>query len=195
MYTIHKTDAFVLRNQTFGEANAYLDLFTRELGLIRASAQGVRHLKSKLRYSLTDFSYSSVSVVRGKEIWRLTNAIKKNDAMADIPESQAKESLLRIFSLLRRLLIGEEKHVELFDLVDHLFSTLISNSFALQSLSSMEEIAVLRILFLLGYINQNSNLSPFLQDKDYSEALLEQALNARKDIVNEINKALKASEL
>ncbi len=193
MYTIHRTNAFVLKSQTIGEANAYMDLFTRDLGLVRATAQGVRHLKSKLRYSLTDFSYSSVSLVRGKEVWRLTNAMKSNDAVEIINE-EARQVLYRIFALLRRLLVGEEKHVELFDLVEKVFFILIEKPHS-EYRSSIEEITVLRILFLLGYINEQSSLNPYLQGSDYPEQLLKSASQARVEIVGQINESLRISNL
>jgi recombinational DNA repair protein (RecF pathway) len=70
MYTIHRTEGYVLKSSSQGEANRRIDLLTKELGLIRGTAQGVRYLKSKLRYSLTDFARVDIALVRGKDTWR-----------------------------------------------------------------------------------------------------------------------------
>jgi len=75
MYRTYTTEAVVLGSRDAGEANKYYFLLTRELGLIHAFAQGVRELKSKLRYSLAELSYVKVSLVRGKEKWRLTSVV------------------------------------------------------------------------------------------------------------------------
>jgi recombinational DNA repair protein (RecF pathway) len=63
-HTIYTTEGFILKSVNFGEANKYFFIFTREFGLIKTAAQGVRHLQSKLRYGLTDYSLAQVSVVR-----------------------------------------------------------------------------------------------------------------------------------
>ena len=80
MHTIFETDCFVISSSPQGEANKQLDLLTRDFGLIRATAQGVRWLKSKLRYSLTDFSFTHASLVRGKEFWRVLTRMNLNCA-------------------------------------------------------------------------------------------------------------------
>lgn len=200
MHTIFETDCFVISSSPQGEANKQLDLLTRDFGLIRATAQGVRWLKSKLRYSLTDFSLTHVSLVRGKEFWRVTTATKIADVSADITSKEARETLFRIFALLRRLLQGEEAHVELFDTVRKMFEVLrdISTtkpSDILPRISVVEELTVLRILFLLGYVKDDPALRSFVETFELDEGILKQSSDARKTVVAEINRALKASNL
>ena len=192
MHTILETDCFVLKGISQGEANKQLDLLTRDFGLIRATAQGLRYLKSKLRYSLTDFSLAHVSLVRGKEFWRVTTAIKKGDVSTDIPSKEAKETLFRIFALLRRLLQGEEAHPELFETIEKTFEVLKKNP---AHYSAIEELTVLRILFLLGYVKDDPALRSFVETSDLSEDIIKQSGEARKMMVTEINRALKASNL
>ena len=62
------TDALIVGSAVFGEANKVYELFTRDFGMIRASAQGVRLAKSKLKYALQDLSYVRVDLVQGKGI-------------------------------------------------------------------------------------------------------------------------------
>jgi hypothetical protein len=75
MYHKHTTHAFVLDVSTSGEKNHFVTLFTREFGMIKAKAQSVRVMDSKLRYALQEYSYIEVSLVKGKDIWRITNAL------------------------------------------------------------------------------------------------------------------------
>ena len=76
MYHIHHTEGIILSSKNYGEAGKYYSLLTRDLGLINASAQGVRKISSKLRFVLQDFSYIKVDLVHGKDFWRLTSASK-----------------------------------------------------------------------------------------------------------------------
>ena len=191
MHTILETDCFVLKSAPSGEANKQLELFTRDFGMIRATAQGLRYLKSKLRYSLGDFSKAHVSLVRGKEMWRVTTAFKRADTMTDIPSREGREALFHIFALLRRLLQGEEPHAELFEIVETAFSVLAKGAHA----TAVEELAVLRILFLLGYVKDDESLRVFAEGNGFDEEMLGRATAARKTIVIEINRALAASHL
>ena len=56
----YKTEAFILGSISTGEANRFIDIFTKELGRIRATARSVREERSKLRFSLQDFSISKI---------------------------------------------------------------------------------------------------------------------------------------
>ncbi len=193
MHTIFETDCFILRSVPSGEANKVFELFTKEFGLLRATAQGVRHLKSKLRYTLTDFALVRVSLVRGKEYWRITTALKIDDAMTAIPDRASREVLVRIAALLRRLLQGEESHPELFVLMLTVFEILKVAS--TEQRMAIEEVAVLRVLTLLGYVQDDPMLRELAQGQEFSVAVLEQATLLRKQMVTEINRALRASSL
>jgi len=200
MHTIFETDGFILKSYPQGEANKTLDIFTRDFGFIRASAQGLRQYRSKLRYSLTDFARVRVSLVRGREFWRVTTASKVECTMAVIVHKEEQEAMLRIFALLRRLLQGEDPHPELFDLVEQALKTLkninnVENALLSTPAATVEELAVLRILFLLGYVRSESSIQAFVQDVSFDENLLIQAQLSRKSIIVEINNALNASSL
>jgi DNA repair protein RecO len=192
MHTILETDCFILKSSPSGEANKQIDLFTEEFGLIRATAQGLRYLKSKLRYSLTDFSYARVSLVRGKEFWRIITAAKKGDIFFEIESAEGKESLYRIFAMLRRLLQGEDSHPQLFKLVYEMFKAVDGHH---PHIAAIEELTVLRILFLLGYVKDDVALRSFVETSELDDALIEKSVASRKTIVSEINRALNASNL
>jgi len=197
MHTIFETDGFILKSYPQGEANKTLDIFTRDFGFIRASAQGLRQYRSKLRYSLTDFAHVRVSLVRGREFWRVTTASKVECTMAVIVHKEEQEAMLRIFALLRRLLQGEDPHPELFDLVEQALKTLKSVEVGPlhTQTASVEELTVLRALFLLGYVRDEPSIHAFIQDTSFDENILLQAQSSRKNLIVEINNALKASSL
>jgi DNA repair protein RecO (recombination protein O) len=105
MHTIHTTEGFIIDSRPYGEADKLLSIFTRDFGLVMATAQGIRLEKSKLRYYCQDYSFGTFSLVRGKEFWRLTSA---QGSDAPQPAAPAEPLFARIAQLLRRLIHGEE---------------------------------------------------------------------------------------
>lgn len=135
MHQIYHTDAFVIKSLPQSEAGKFVTLLTKDFGLVRATAQGLRYEKSKLRFAIQDYSKASVSLVRGKNgFWRLTNAVAEKNLYyslnnkTEIP-GQARDDIggvdeelfkvvARVFRLLERLLPGEEVDSELFEIID-----------------------------------------------------------------------------
>jgi DNA repair protein RecO len=154
MYTIHTTAGFVIGSRPYGEAGKLLLVCTKELGLIRARAQGVRVEKSKLRSFIQDYAVGLFSFVRGKEYWQLTNA-QELPSIQIHETDQARGLLARIASLLMRLLQGEEANRDLFLVLEHLFSYLSSPAISIENgiveEDALESLVVIRILHRLGY--------------------------------------------
>ena len=192
-HQIHHTEGFVISGKNYGEANRYLSIFTKDFGLIRASAQSVRKVTSKLRFSLQDFSYSKIDLVRGKEIWRVTNARKITgyEKLSKNPESL--KFLANIFSLLKRLCTGEEANTELFNYLVEIYNFLENEELGEEVLKNFECVSVLRILNYLGYIGASENTS-FITSP-LSLAVLSQAGLVRRALIEEINKSINESQL
>src|SRR5690349_11857408 len=90
MYAIHTTPGFIIGSRPYGEAGKMLSIFTRDLGLVLAAAQGIRLEKSKLRYSAQDYSFGTFSLVRGKEFWRLTNSAPTSAGESSLPTARSE---------------------------------------------------------------------------------------------------------
>ncbi len=190
---IYQTEAFVIRGSNVGEANRFFFIFTKELGMVMASAQGIRLLKSKLRYSLQDFSRSNVSLVRGKNGWKITSASEiQNFYRIFEEEPQKLQLVVRSFSLLKHLLAGEEKNTELFVLFEGAFQFL--KELSLAQLKNFECLFVLRTLANLGYFGQEK-FERFVNTSDWSVAFLDELEPLRREALAEINKSLSASSL
>ena len=125
-----------MNKRDFGEAERVYNIYTEKFGMISAVAQGVRLLKSKLRYNLDLFSYGNFSLVAGKEIWRITDA----DEIKKISDSNSP-LFPRIAGLLLRMIKGEEKN----NFIWHK-----TKEFFLSSGSEVEIVA--EILHNLGYM-------------------------------------------
>lgn len=140
-YHIYTTKGIILSSRPVREADRLYSVLTRDLGLIRATALGVRKGESKLRGSLEPFALSKISLVRGKEFWRITSA----EVLENIPN---KPEVARPLQLLEKLVQGESHHVELFDMVE---------KFLTKEKGEKEEFEtqfVANILFELGYLKK-----------------------------------------
>ena len=194
MHHIYHTHGFILSSRNTGEANKMLNIYTSEMGLVRAAAQGIRLHKSKLRFTLQDFSYVKVDLVRGKEIWRVTSA----KHISSFPFARGNENslvlIMRVTKLLERLCVGESPNEEIFnDFIQALY-LLDDENISTSSREALELHLVLRIMNSLGYIGDSVILSKYLTssfDHSKTEALLKE----RQSIISHINKALNESQL
>jgi len=193
MHHIYHTEGIILSSRDHGEAGKYYSIFTRDLGMITASAQGVRKMSSKLRYVLQDFSYLKIDLVAGKNIFRLTNASKTNILENICKNSNAFEVFANIARLLKRLLAGVEPNETLFLDLIHGFS-ILEKSQTRDDLRNIEAVIVLRILNNLGYIGENDILKNFIKSPFEADLMFEVS-KSRTHILQQINKALKETHL
>ncbi len=193
MHHIYHTEGIILGSKNYGETGKYYSIFTRDLGMIYASAQGVRKISSKLRFILQDFSYIKVDFVQGKDFWRVTSASKTNK----LEQLSKNVNTLRVFSniakLLKRLLAGiEPNHVLFLDLIKGL--SILEKEEKKENLQHIEAIIVLRILNNLGYIGGDEILQDLIKSP-FEEDLIFEVSKSRPQVLNHINKALKETHL
>jgi DNA repair protein RecO len=193
MHHIYHTEGFILEAKNLNEANKYYHIFTRDLGLVVASAQGIRKISSKLRFVLQDFSYVKIDFVKGKDFWRITSASKTNKLDELLKKDGCLSLVFNLSKFLKRLLPGEDANGELFS--DFIAGLLFMEKTEDQKLLNLVEVLiVLRILYFLGYVGDEFYVNNFIL-KPYVEidfALLEE--NKLK-IVKNINNALKETHL
>lgn len=111
----YATECFVLASYEAGEHDMTYKLFTEEFGLIFARATSVRKLESKLRAHIKPGHLTRVTLVKGKEVWRITGS-----------EEIVCHGILRhdIVKLLERFVRGEGPQKTLFTHMKNiLFST------------------------------------------------------------------------
>jgi recombinational DNA repair protein (RecF pathway) len=196
MYAIHTTPGFIIDSRPRGEAGKLLYVFTRDLGLVLATAEGIRLEKSKLRYHVRDYSFGTFSFVRGKEFWRLTSAAREEGGSEKLTSTTPSELIVRIAGLLKKFLHGEEPHPELFDVI-HSCGVFVEKHSVLdrEQAKSFESLIVLRMLYHLGYVGKDVQMDEFFRGPEITPELLEKALPLRLVMNQHINKALKESHL
>ena len=163
MNHIYTTKAFIIKSLPIGEANKLYFLLTKDLGFIKATAQAVSSHKSKLKGHLEDFCMVKISVVKGREIWRITNV--ETEIQKPFSRNADKFSIVKdIFSLLLRLLHGEEKNEQLFNYAESFYEFLSKNDLSKNNLKNLEVLMVLRILYSLGYLKTIPDFFVFVDD-------------------------------
>ena len=193
MHHIYHTEGLILGSKNYGEAGKYYYIFTRDLGMIYASAQGVRKMSSKLRFILQDFSYLKIDLVQGKDFFRITSASKMNKLEQICKRPEIFKVFANIARLLQRLLAGVEPNEALFiDLLDGLSA--IEKTETEEELRNIEIVVVLRIINNLGYLREDENLNDFVKSP-FEKDMIFQISKNRKKILSEINKALKETHL
>jgi DNA repair protein RecO len=194
MHHIYHTEAFILASRNVGEANRSFTLFTRELGVVKATAQSVRSLKSKLRYSLQDYSLVKCDLVRGRDIWRIVSA-QSLHAFEELKSHKEFFPLVaKVSHLLTKLISGEGENIELYDHIKDSFIAIENNHLTTDELKAFETIIVLEILFHLGYIDRTPELESYIQTP-FTKQLLATAQNDRKKLVSLINESLKETQM
>lgn len=73
-YTIYETKAVILGVRPIQEHDLFLRVFSDVFGYINIVAKGTRKASSKLRPHINEYSIATLSVVKGKEMFRLTDA-------------------------------------------------------------------------------------------------------------------------
>jgi len=193
MHHIYHTEGIILGSRNFKEAGKYYHIFTRDLGLVYAEAEGVRKLASKLRYVLTDYSYIKLDLIQRKNIWRITTASKTNELELINKDFFKLKILANLSRLLIRLLPEQEKNENLFmGILDGLF--ILDKNIDQKELQNIEIVIVLRMLHNLGYINGEEIFSELIKSP-FENELIDKISKNKGAVLNEINKALRETQL
>ena len=196
VYEIYETRAFILSAHNIGEGNCLFNLFTKDLGLVKAVAQNIRSEKSKLRYNLQAYSSSNVSLVRGKEYWRIVGAKDAEHFFYFFKDSPEKICLLkRLFSLLSRMIQGEGGNSYLFETIDGAILALGSDFISGESTKHLEILTVSRILWSLGYFSEPIVYKVFFSDTRFDSEVLDSIASLEKHFLSDINRAIHESHL
>ncbi len=146
-YKTYITEALVCGSRKSNTSDKSYLLFTRDAGMLYASAKSVREERSKHRYALQEFSYIRTTLVHGRTGWRITGAEPLTNVYALQTTREARALVRNVIKLLRRLIQGEAPHESLFDEV----KTLLCRTHAGDE-DVFEEVFTLRTLHVLGYI-------------------------------------------
>lgn len=176
------TYAYVLSRNPVGETGMLLTLLTEELGLIRARADGLRRPGAKLAHALQALDKALVTLVRGKEGWRLSGAVE-DERIFDQLSRAARLRVARVTGLVTRL-VGEGGDPAPFHIYERFLETLPSAPEETQDAAECYA-----ALDLLSHLGLDAGPIPSPEERTTLSP------NERRDIVTRINRGIHASGL
>lgn len=196
MYKIYNTSAIILKSIPFAEADCSYLILTKDFGVIRAEARGVRKIESKLKHHLLEFGDMEVSLVKGKDKWRIANANLTFNFFSLLKyNKEALAVFSRVVSLVLRLVPESEQNENFFNIIRNGFLFLAEQNLTGANLSNFECVIVLKILHCLGYLGQSPDFVFFADSPVFDNRLIFEMDKKREDAVLAINKSIKESHL
>jgi DNA repair protein RecO len=190
----YTTTAFVLARASIGEASAFITLLTPDLGLIRVRVQGIRKPGAKLAASLQTLSETDVTLVRGKDGWRLSGAVLVQSWFTLLPRT-AREHAGRTAGLLLRLVHGEEINSSLYSVFATFITSLHEESGSENPATAWDAAECLVVLRFLQILGLDAGAIPEGVLGGFSEETLKDILSSRQKYITRINHGIAASGL
>ena len=193
-YQIYHTEGIVIGIKNRGEANRVITILTRDLGLVRASAQSIRKVESKLRFGTQQLSHCHCDFVLGKEYWRIIGVEPIQTGNELVVHTGLWNVWNRCAALLLRLIPTDEPHVELYDAIHDAYIFSIQHADSLDP-ASFEHFLVLRILTHLGYWSVANDEENDLLHQPLTKDLFDKKQDFLRGYTRAINEAIKGSDL
>ena len=156
-YQTYTTEAIVCGSRANNTSDKGFLLFTREAGMLWASAKSVREERSRQRFALQDFSLIRVSLVRGRSGWRIGSVeCERNYFREAGKEAKVQRgTITAIIRLLRQFVHGEVTQQDIFD------DTKVALAEAVIEVEGekLKELFAFRLLYRLGYIQSRDSYS------------------------------------
>ncbi len=180
----------VVGRRAVGEGSLRVSLYTDGLGLLSALGKSAREERSKLRAHLQEGTFGIYTVVKGRDVWRMTGAYGTHNAFYMTARREHREALSRVLMTVRQFIRGEGSDPYLFAVLFG-FITALPN-IPTEQVKDAECIVVLRILSALGYVEPANGVARYLTST-YDGAMLSHAKEYRQSLVRTINDSIAAS--
>lgn len=196
-HIVYRSEGIILGGTALGESSRYIAVFTRDFGLVNGRVQSIRTVQSRLRYHLEDYAITQVGFVRGREAWRVTNALKVcNIDEALTPKPHARRLAVQLLALLKRLAPPDEPFPVLYDELRMLFERFFNSSVDRHEIRMLEYVTVARMLQTFGYFSKGAPFAELFKEEDHISATTLSYVEEMQDVIrNEINRSLRATHL
>lgn len=195
MSIAHKIIArgIVIGRHMVGEGSVKALIYTDALGLVWVLAQSARQERSQLRAHLQEGTRGTFSLLKGRDVWRITGATDTKNSYFDLTKNaEAQKAAARVISFVRQFVRGEGSDPYFFQTLSGFLEALPYASAG--TLRDAECVAVLRMLAALGYVEGDERVSSFLT-LSYDPPLLSEVGRSRPTLVKVINEGMHASGL
>ena len=171
----YTTTAFIIKHYPDGEDNVMIKLYTKDFGLIFAKSQSMKK-SVKLRGHLLIGRIAKVTLVQGREYFRIAGAIEMN---------YDREITAYICNNINRFIHGQEENTILFNELESYLIYCMKNDY---NIIIMRLLIILSILYKLGYFDfkESSISAEGFIDMNIEERLLFITIN--KDRIKQLIK-------
>lgn len=152
-YVTYTTRALVCGGFDQNTSDKSFLLFTRDAGMLFASARSVREETSKQRCALQEFSRVRVSLIKGKQGWRVGSVEVEQNDFSLAKDRQTRSSIVMVHRLLRRFIRGEEAFPDLYDFTVSALDELLQSQ---PNRRILDLFVQAHMLLLLGYVSESS---------------------------------------
>ena len=142
------SEAFVITQTDYSEADRLYTVFTRKKGKIKVFARSVRKSRSRKAGHLQPLSLIHLMLAKGKTFWIITQSDTQNAYLPIKNNLEKTASALYIFELLDRFAPEEEPLIPLFTLVKDTMSRIEEKEDVFLPIKYFE----LRLLKFTGYM-------------------------------------------
>lgn len=168
-YVTYTTQAIVCGARASNTSDKSYFLFTRQFGMLYATARSVREERSRQRYALQECAIVNVSLVKGKGGWRIGSVEAVAQPFLAATHRPVRAGIVSVLSFLRRFCSGETPYVFIFDDSVRLLQQLHT---APDQVSTLIAVYEFRALADLGYIAVPEPLREMLREHVWSNAVL-----------------------
>lgn len=202
------TKSLIINHYINGEHDSMLKVYTEDFGLIMVLAKSLRKRDSKLKAHVRKYHYANLTLVKGREIYRLTGAteILHKKVTDDIKTKDSlinKQNLIaEISKLIERLYGGEIKQASLFNKIFNYINHYYNQDNNIEINSKIEYslyrmVIYATILIELGHMDANVlGVQDINEYKSMSiDTLLLNASLYKNNINKELHRSIKESML
>ena len=190
MYQKYYTEALILGSREQGEADKVFTLYTKDFGLLRARASAVRQERSRMRYTLQNYSHIRAALVRGKRGWRAVGGIMIRGAGT---QRKSVITFARIANLVLRLVVGEGSNAYVFATLSDAHNALMQDRS--EAHPTIELVCVARILWGLGYLSTEALDTTLFTHTSYDLEHMREAKALQKKLLSSVNHAISETHL
>jgi len=121
MTTRYSAKALVFKKTDINESDRVFSAFTEEFGRLDINAKAIRKIASKLKGGIDIFSLSEIEFIQGKNRKTLTDTVVA-ERFSEVKQNIEKlQTANNIAGLLDDFIKGEEKDINIFDLIKDVF--------------------------------------------------------------------------
>jgi recombinational DNA repair protein (RecF pathway) len=194
-YHRYSTRGIVLATFSQGESDIACKILTEDLGSVIATARSARTPRSKFMAGVQLFSFSRFSLIHGKYSWKIVGVQNISQTLREVGDSRGATLLwARYLAFIRRFVVGESVHPELFAISTNLHDAILRRSYSEDELLGLECIASFLVLHQLGHA-VNATAYQKITDYAFSDEGILEVGKCKNELIGDINKALLESHL